>query len=228
MGINVFSESNFTEALLDYYYLINRNYPEKGTLKLVGDRYRLTGKHRTILYRGISSSQKNSLRINRLTNQMEQQDLIIDAYNVILTILNYKLGRPVFISSDGLCRDAGSLFGKIRKREVFLETLMQLVKFLKTRNLRFAKVYFDSPVSFSREHAYEAQQCFDNAQIPAKVEIVKSADKSLIDALSGILCTSDTGIIDQTELALADLPHAVISYFYQPDLINLQQFLDLN
>ena len=46
----------FMNACKDYAYLINRNYPERGTLKLVGDRYRLTRDQRTILYRGISSA----------------------------------------------------------------------------------------------------------------------------------------------------------------------------
>ena len=106
--------------------------------------------------------------------------------------------------------------------------MQQLVVFLKGRNPRFVTAYFDSPVSFSREHAFETQQSFDEVQIPAKVEIVRSADKALIEAQSGILCTSDSGIIDQTELALADLPQAVIRHFYQPEFIDLQQLIDLD
>jgi hypothetical protein len=42
----------FINACHDYYYLLNRHFPERGVLKLVGDRYRLDGDQRTVLYRG--------------------------------------------------------------------------------------------------------------------------------------------------------------------------------
>jgi hypothetical protein len=46
------ADQEFTSACRDYFYLIDKNYPERGSLKIVGDRYRLSGDQRTILYRG--------------------------------------------------------------------------------------------------------------------------------------------------------------------------------
>jgi hypothetical protein len=61
---------SFISACKDYAYFINRCYPERGTLKLVGDRYRLTRDERTILYRGISSGERSSLRKAKLVKQI--------------------------------------------------------------------------------------------------------------------------------------------------------------
>ena len=48
----------FTETLKDaardYRFLLNRSYPQKASIKLVGDRYQLSGQERSVLYRGVS------------------------------------------------------------------------------------------------------------------------------------------------------------------------------
>lgn len=96
----------FEHGLKDYFYLINRGYPEKGSLKLVGDRYKLSKEFRTILYRGVCSSESSANRSRKIIN-VADSELMIDGYNVLFTLLNYRLGRFVFISTDSLCRDAG-------------------------------------------------------------------------------------------------------------------------
>ena len=43
----------FKAATKDYYYLLNREYSQKATLKLISDHYRLSGVQRSALFRGI-------------------------------------------------------------------------------------------------------------------------------------------------------------------------------
>jgi hypothetical protein len=52
---HVLVNESFLPACRGYAYLVNRNYPERGAVKMVGDRYRLTGDQRTVLYRGYIS-----------------------------------------------------------------------------------------------------------------------------------------------------------------------------
>ena len=80
-------------SVKDYFYLINRKYPEKGSLKIVGDHYKLTRDERTILYRGISSFDLASKRQVRITKQIQKKKIIIDGYNVIFTLCKLSL-RP--------------------------------------------------------------------------------------------------------------------------------------
>jgi hypothetical protein len=39
MNSSLLNKKSFQNGLADYFYLIDRGYPEKGALKLVGDRY---------------------------------------------------------------------------------------------------------------------------------------------------------------------------------------------
>ncbi|HHN48821.1 MAG TPA: DUF434 domain-containing protein, partial [Bacteroidales bacterium] len=34
---------NFLQSAADYLYFLNRNYPQKALIKLIGDRYQLSG-----------------------------------------------------------------------------------------------------------------------------------------------------------------------------------------
>ncbi len=143
----------FINACKDYAYLINRNYPERGTLKLVGDRYRLTRDQRTILYRGISSAEKSVLRKAKLVKEIEGKTLAIDGYNVLFSLLNYRLGRFTFISTDDVLRDAGSLHGKLKDEEMFIDCIKILAKHLSAMHPSQVDVFLDSPVSHSERHA---------------------------------------------------------------------------
>ncbi len=44
----------FKDAVRDYRFLLDRSYPQKASIKLVGDRNQLTGQERSLLYRGVS------------------------------------------------------------------------------------------------------------------------------------------------------------------------------
>src|SRR5512145_58928 len=116
-------DENFWNACWDYFYLVDHEFPERGVLKLVGDRYRLDGDQRTVLYRGISSKKRSEIRKSLLTHVVEGKELVIDGYNVLFTLLNYRLGRIMFIGTDNYLRDAGSLHGKLRDEKIFEECM---------------------------------------------------------------------------------------------------------
>lgn len=223
-----FNSSVFLNAFEDYYYLKNRNYPDKLIVKAVGDRYRLSGTTRTLLYRGVFSSSENTLHCNKLNENCRNCVLHIDTYNILFTLLNYKLGRLVFIGTDNFCRDTGSLFGKIRKQEYFNEPATQLVEFISTLNSPFVVFYLDSPVSFSKEHKYFLEKLIDSQKLIAEARLVHSADYELINTADGIICTSDSAIINMAQQPVADLSRQAIQYFYKPDFLNLKIILESN
>ena len=75
MNNELLNNENFRKGALDYFYLQERKYPQKGTLKLVGDRYKLSGDQRTVLYRGISSTKCSNNRKIRLVTGIKDQNL---------------------------------------------------------------------------------------------------------------------------------------------------------
>lgn len=215
----------FKQALNDYYYLMNNHYPEKGSLKLVGDRYRLSTELRTILYRGICPKKEATNRKHRIIKS-PSEILAIDGYNVLFTLLNYRLGRFVFISNDGICRDAGSLFGKIRKESLFNECADLLISYLSNYKLSAIKIYLDSPVYLSNKHRNLLHKKANGYEINMDIILTKSADQQILQHTSGALATSDSVIIDNSENPILDIPRTIIEEKYNYTIIKLETLLN--
>jgi len=225
MNDELLNNKNFIMGARDYRYLQDRKYPQKGTLKLVGDRYKLSGDQRTVLYRGISSKECSGKRKSRLTTDIKNKTLIIDGYNVLFTILNYRLGKLVFISTDGILRDAGSLHGKIRNEEIFSECISLLLGYLITRKPSYLNIFLDSPVSHSAKHKDIIDNSLNEYSLSGCCKLVKSPDFEIKQNSSGVICTSDTAIIKKTNTSIADLPRAVLEYNFGCNFIDLENIL---
>jgi hypothetical protein len=217
--------ASFINACHDYYYLLNRHFPERGVLKLVGDRYRLDGDQRTVLYRGISSSQRAAYRESLLVNDFKGHHLVVDGYNVLFSLLNYRLGRMVFISTDTIVRDAGSLHGRLRNEKTFLDCLDILINYLAEKQPEQVDIYLDSPVSHSGKHAVLIREKMAEMKLKGGCYVIQSADYALKHNYSGIIATSDTAIIEKSMMPVIDLPRGVLEVTYGAELIELAGLL---
>lgn len=220
-----FKSPEFVRACRDYYYLVDRLFPERGVLKLVGDRYRLSGDQRTVLYRGISSGMRSELRSDLLVTSVGQKYLIIDGYNVLFTLLNYRMGKITFISTDHMVRDAGSLHGKLRDERTFASCIGLLIDFLNSDPPEKTEVYLDSPVSHSVRHAQWIRDGLKNKGLEGDCYVIHSADWALRHAVTGVLATSDTGIIEKARLPVIDLPRFILEQAYRPAFPDLSRLL---
>jgi hypothetical protein len=216
---------SFINACKDYAYLIDRNYPERGTLKLVGDRYRLTRDQRTILYRGISSAEKSVLRKAKLVSEIADKSLGIDGYNVLFSLLNYRLGRFTFISTDDVLRDAGSLHGKLKEEEMFYDCIKILAKHLSAMHPLRVEVFLDSPVSHSERHAQVITDIFQQFSLVSGCQVIRSADYGLKHLPFDVLATSDSVIIENTESRIVDLPRIILEKQYNANLVKIADLL---
>ena len=221
---DIFTEK-LKDAACDYYMLKNREYPVKGIQKLVGVRYRLTTLQRAILFRGISDNESSENRRKKLIDKPENTVFIIDGYNVIFTILNYLEGYPVFISTDGLLRDAGGKYGRINNTDSFTTALAVLSNSLASLNHEAVEIYLDSPVSHSKNHAACIRETIENKIITCRVELVKSADFVLKNAKNGYICSSDSDIIDSSELRVFDLARYCLQRTFNPDFPEIKLFI---
>jgi hypothetical protein len=224
MNLDLLNTDEFNRAVADYFYLINRKYPEKSALKIVGDHYQLRSEFRTLLYRGICSVKQAQNRSQRLVQSLPDY-LIVDGYNVLLTLLNYRLGRFVFISTDNLCRDAGSLFGKIKKESLLMDCAALLIDYLRAYRSISVIIYLDSPVSHSQDHAQLLNQLLLKNNINGKVELVHSADFSIKHHMDGTIATSDSALIDSCSNPIIDIPHQIIEQKYEAKLFDISSKL---
>ncbi len=216
------------EACRDYAWLMNRHYPERGAIKLVGDRYRLTRDQRTVLYRGISSGERSTIRKSWLVQETKGLALAVDGYNVLFSLLNYRLGRFTFIATDNLLRDAGSLHGRLRDQNTFRECVALLMDFLVTLQPASVDIFLDSPVSHSEKHAQVVRDMLEQCHLAGNCQVIRSADFALKHMPYDVLATSDTAIIEKAARPVIDLPRMILEKHYQADLIRIGDLIQLS
>ena len=218
--------NDFKNAVKDYYYLLENDYSKKATIKLIGDRYRLTGLERSVLLRGIIKKEKALERKNKLLKEFEINNklLVIDCYNVLMTVISYLSGKFFYIANDGFLRDAGEFHGKIGKSEGISKALTLLFKYLSNNKMERIEMYLDSPVTNSKELSKNICMLFDKYKIIGNSYVVKSADYYLIHSKDGICSTSDSTIIDHKD-KIFDLSYFILKFFFNPDFFNLDRFL---
>lgn len=209
------------QAAEEYLWILSKGYPQGPALKLVGDKFMLSRDHRQILYRGVAPAGQAAIRKEKIGEVREGDRVLIDTYNVLFTVNNYLLGKPLFMSNDGLLRDAGEMRGRIINKPQFSRSVSLMLDVLQIwRGASFIH-YLDEPVSFSGRLSIELCKDMAEMEIEGDAFTVKSPDKMLMQEMSDAICTSDGGIIDQYEGRIIDLPRFLLKHFFQADFPHL-------
>ncbi len=210
------------KAISDYLYLLDNDYPVKPILKIIGDRYRLNAIQRSILFRGVAKKEICMTRKLKLikTNKVYGNKLLIDFYNVIISISSYLKGKFVYIALDGLLRDASESHGRIKEKNIMNHSLNLLIDYIKKINTKEVIFAIDSPVSHSKELAGELQTMLENHNIKGNTVVIKSADYYLKNSYGYICATSDSSIIDCIDKVF-DLAFWVLKDKYNPQFFRL-------
>jgi hypothetical protein len=214
---------DFTNAISDYKYFIEKEYPEKAVLKIIGDRYKLSGIERTLLFRGISKKSISKKRKGKLLtpDDLDSEDIFIDGYNVLITIGSYLNGNVTFIGTDGLLRDAAESHGKINKPELLDKALKNILDYFSLLNIKSLHFYFDAPVSNSRIFSDYVNEHIAHYNLKGESINVDSPDYLLKNITKGIICTSDSAVIDNAKVKLFDIARHSLEYYFNPDFIFL-------
>jgi hypothetical protein len=209
------------QAAEEYLWMLSKGYPQSAALKLVGDKFMFPRDMRQILYRGVVADEQAKSRREKIGSIKKGDLVLIDTYNVLFTVNNYLLGRPVFISNDGLLRDAGEMRGRIINKPQFSRSVSLMLEVLLMWPGATYIHYLDEPVSHSGRLSIEL--CKDMVQmgIEGNAHTVQSPDHMLVKERSDAICTSDGGIIDQYRGSVFDLPRFLLQHYFQADIPQL-------
>jgi hypothetical protein len=215
----------FVQALRDYAFLLNRKYPRKSVLKIVGDRYLLNTFQRILLSRGVFPDEDVRRRIRKTVRAIAGRELFIDGYNVFFTICNYLLGRMVFLGNDRFVRDTGEVYGKPHQDEVFTRAIDLCLSFLEEKKPARVEFLLDSPVSHSAELAHRLRELLPGKGITGDAQIDKNPDALLIRKNRGIIVSSDSDILDNAELPVLDIAQMILENNFELQLPDLGKLL---
>lgn len=186
------------ETADDYRWLLNRGYAKTSALKLVGDRYELTKRQRLAIARSVCSDAALQQRGERQLDerQIAGQTLLIDGFNLLVTVETALGNGAVLHCRDGCWRDMASMHGTYRKvaeTEAALRLIGQTCQSLGIVQCRW---YLDRPVSNSGRLKTLMLQLSSQQGWPWEVELAPDPDRKLIAAVESI-ATADSGVLDR-------------------------------
>jgi hypothetical protein len=181
-----------------------------------------------MLYRGITTPDKAELRRGKLIEEskLKNEILHVDAFNQLLTIRSYLYGRVVFISNDGFLRDASEAHGKAIETLLPFRAMEIVIGYLAKTEVSIVKLYFDSQVTGYEIFGERLEKSLPDFILQPEIIVSGNVDKELINQEEGIICSSDSGIIERTELKVFDLARATLEYNFWPKFFNLATLLE--
>lgn len=183
------------EAAKDYKYLLNRGFPQRASLDFVSANYMLTAAERSLLLRCVHRDADSEAVRKKVVSDVRDLELVIDGYNVILTIASAIEGLPLFLCDDGFVRDLRSSHIRSFETPGVEEAIRSIVKAVGVLGVKDPLVVLDKNVSWSAKHA-EALR----TEYGIRVSIAAKADMAVISS-GKVISSSDFVILLRSERA---------------------------
>jgi hypothetical protein len=186
------------DAVAELSWLLDRDYPKKAALKLVGDRHALRDRQRMAVQRCAASRADRERRRARevARRALAGEPLVIDGYNVLLTVEAALSGGVLLLGGDGVVRDLTSMSGHYRRMRSTTPALAAIAAFTTAAGCRELVWLFDRPISNSGRLKQSIDAMAAAAAWPWQVELVANPDRELI-ASPAIVATADSGVLDR-------------------------------
>lgn len=188
------------QAVGDLSWLAGRGYAQKSSLKLVGDRYHLTERQRLAVARAACADaqilRRDSSRLP--VESIRDERVIIDGFNLIITLEAALSGGVIALCRDGCLRDLSSVHGSYRSVAETEEAIRLIGEALEEKKPARVKWFLDRPVSNSGRLARRIIDIAAERGWNWDVEVLFDPDAALLDS-SGIAITSDSAVLDRVE-----------------------------
>lgn len=213
---NIFFVPGSKERLLkparDIRSILRWGYPKFATIRFVAEHSQLSAEERHILTRVIMPPEKVVARIKKKVacNNISNRDLILDGYNVLLSVDSLIRKEPMWFCDDGYIRDTRYYFSKTGQADDLEEAIDLILEFLSENSPRSVTFLLDSQISRSGELAGFIRHKLEECEITGIAYTSKTADFDLKKEGGNpekdlITATSD-GIIIDSVIQVLDIP----------------------
>lgn len=177
-------------------WLLDRGYSMDTAATFAGNHHSLTARQRNAMKRSVSSTKDLKNRLNKLIpfSEIRGREVLVDGFNIIITLETALSGSLLILCGDGVIRDLAGLRGTyhlISQTDIAIGLLLQS---LEIPGASSAKIYLDAPVSNSgrlRERIIETSSSY---HLPVEVILVDDTDKA-IEGKENII-TGDSILLD--------------------------------
>ena len=187
-------------AVRELSWLLSRDYSIKGALKLVGDRYALTDRQRLAASRAACSDQSKEHRAatHLPVDAMAGKEIIIDGFNLIITIEAALSGGILIHGRDGCIRDLSSVHGSYRSVNETDQAINLIGTALAGLRPKSVAWLLDRPISNSGRLAKRIRDLATETAWNWTVEVLFNPDAEII-ASGHLVVSSDSHVLDETD-----------------------------
>ena len=185
-------------ATADLSWLLTRDYALKSSLKLVGDRYNLKDRQRLAVSRAAcSDSQLQHRRASCISiNNVRGESILIDGFNLLITIEAALSGGLLIVSRDECIRDLSGVHGSYRSVVETEKAICLVGSVLEAIGVKQARWFLDKPISNSGRLADRIRHLAAEHSWPWEVELAFNPDAEILSS-TGIAVSSDSVILDR-------------------------------
>lgn len=209
-------------AVAELSWLLTRGYAIRAALKLVGDRHSLAERQRLAISRAAcsdESQERRNLTCVR-TKAIAGEELIIDGFNLIITIEAALSGGMLLLCRDSCIRDLSSVYGSYRSVIETDKAIRLIGKALQTCGPKSVAWVLDRPISNSGRLAKRIRGLAHEHGWPWSVETVFNPDREIASS-DKIVISSDGPLLDRVQRWINFNRHLIESRKGQPWLIDL-------
>jgi hypothetical protein len=205
------------KAAEDLRYLLNRGYPRDASLQLIGNRYNLDHDHRHLLRRGVFSAALAKQRRDKQVSlkELRGKALAIDGYNCLITLESALKAKTILLADDGFIRDISGVSGGYKETRETGQALGLIMDLLLAAGPSECLFLLDAPISASGELAKRIRGLLKESGVPGAAQAVKVPEQLMV-GYEGIIATSDTALIDQSEQVFDLAGHLITEQLKTP------------
>jgi len=184
-------------ATRELSWLLSRGYQTKSAVKLVGDRHSLRERQRLAVARAACSEESREGRLSRRIPEAEVAGgaLVVDGFNLIITLEAALSGGLLVLGRDGSVRDLSSVHGSYRAVDETEHAVVLAGEALEALGPASVLWLLDRPVSNSGRLAERVRAAAAERGWPWEVEVEFNPDRAIIDS-GRVAVTSDSNVLD--------------------------------
>ena len=184
-------------ATRELSWLLGRGYQPKSALKLVGDRHNLRERQRLAVARAACSDESRARRLRSCVEAetAEGASLVVDGFNLVITLEAALSGGVLVLGRDGCVRDLSSVHGSYRAVEETERAVLLAGEVLASLGPASVLWLFDSPVSNSGRLAARVRAIARGRGWPWDVEVDFNPDRRIAGS-DRVAVTSDSNVLD--------------------------------
>jgi len=200
-----------TKAAEDIRYLLERGYRRDSAIRFAGDHYGMDKNERYILARTVfSCSTAISRQKKKLgTHDLKDKKLLVDGYNVLITLESLLDADEVWIGDDSFLRDIKGVFKNHSNGNTTYQAVENMLDLIKRSDVASAEILLDTQMKNSGELAALIRKRMEELSISGDARTSKHVDFDLKNSSSDYVVATADGVIIDAVKNVIDIPGCI-------------------